>query len=131
MRLLSASLLVLLLLLAGCDLFEGEEDTTIRAFGTVVLEGTGEPIENLGVAIVAVPPSFGGAVAVAETRTDAEGHFDLRYEVPQSPGASVGYSYSVRINDVPYDGRYATAGGYTEPGETIDFGVVELSRIED
>jgi hypothetical protein len=41
-------LLGLFTLLAGCDLFGDDPDTTIRATGTVVFAETGEPIEGLG-----------------------------------------------------------------------------------
>ncbi len=123
------------LYLGGCDLLTGEDDTTIRAEGTVVLAETGAPVRGLGVAIVQVPPSWGGSQAVETVRTDAEGRFALSYEVelPRRSSSGVNYAYSVVINTAPYNSHYSTAGREgVNPPVDIDFGVVELEkRAED
>ncbi len=119
--------------LSGCNLLTGEDDPAIRAEGTVVLAETGEPVRGLGVAIVRVPPSWGGSEAVETVRTDAEGRFALSYEVelPSRSSSGVNYAYSVIINTAPYDSRYSKSGRVgVNPPVDIDFGVVELEERE-
>jgi membrane-associated PAP2 superfamily phosphatase len=94
--------------LAGCGLFGSEEDTTIRATGTVVFRLAG----GVGASIV----------VRARTTTAADGSFELVHD------GGEGAVYSFVINDDPYDGRYSTFSRPINAGETEDFGVVELPR---
>ncbi len=121
------------LCLGGCGLFT-DDDPTIRAEGTVVLAETGAPVRGLGVAIVQVPPSWGGSEAVETVRTDAEGRFALSYEVelPSRSSSGVNYGYLVEVNHAPYSDRYTVFRRAATPGQEYDFGVVELEeRAED
>jgi hypothetical protein len=112
--------LAAVLLLSGCDLFSGEEDTTIRATGTVVFAEIGEPIEGLGV-VLRASGGFGAGVFIrARTTTAADGTFELVYE------GSEGAGYTLVVNDDPYDERFSTSGGPMFAGEEKDFGVIEL-----
>ena len=116
-------MLVLLSLLAGCSLF-GEEDRAITATGQVVLAETGEPISGLSIALkhgggLATPP-----ILVQTVQTEPGGRFSLRYE-----GGSR-WGYDVYINDSPYDARYTGRIFVVLPGETRDFGVVEIELVD-
>ena len=120
MRLLSASLLVLSLLLGGCDLFESEPDTRVVATGTVVLEGTSEPIEGLSV-VLRASGDFGSSVIIrARTTTVEDGSFELTFE------GSRGKGYSLLVNDGPKNDSYSTFSDPMFAGESKDFGVIEL-----
>jgi hypothetical protein len=112
--------LLLCLLLAGCDLFGDDPDTTIRATGTVVFAETGEPIGGLGV-VFRLAGGVGASIVVrARTTTAADGSFELIHD------GGEGASYTLVINDDPYDERYSTSGAEMFAGEEKDFGVVEL-----
>jgi hypothetical protein len=114
--------LAALLLLSGCDFFGGEEDTTIRATGTVIFAETGEPIGGLGV-VFRRAGGVGSSIFVrARTTTAADGSFELVHD------GGEGAAYVFRINDDPYDGRYSTFSRPIRAGETEDFGVIELPR---
>lgn len=122
MKIIPTALLLILLTLAGCDLFGSEPDTTVRATGTVVFAETGEPIEGLGVVLRATG-GYGSAVFIrARTETVADGSFELTFE------GSKGAAYSFVVNDDPYDGSYSTFSRPIRAGETEDFGVIELPR---
>jgi hypothetical protein len=123
--LISLSLLAGLVLLGGCDLFS-EEDTTIRATGTVVLTESGEFIEGLNVILIEDASGIGGYKTVKTTTTDASGRFALNYDdvVEQ-------WGYNIRINAEPYDSDYTSRLVVVQPGETRDLGVIELERTED
>lgn len=119
---LSASLAAALFFLGGCDLFS-EEDTTIEASGTVVLESTGEPIEGLSVALDEIVGI--SHVYVETVRTNAEGKFSLVYEATES----FGYNIVVNANNTTLD--YTGRTFRVNPGDDRDLGMIELSRIED
>lgn len=124
MRLRSAPIaLFLALLLSGCDLF-GEEDTTIRASGTVVLAETGEPLEGISVVL----NESGGLydhTKVLTVESNSEGRFTLRYDAVDS------FGYDIRINADPYNPDYTSGLFAVTPGEPRDLSIIELSRIED
>jgi hypothetical protein len=113
-------LLLFFMSLAGCDLFSGEEDTTLRAAGTVVFAETGEPLEGLGVVLRARDGVGSGVFIRARTTTAADGTFELVYE------GSEGAGYTFRVNDDPYNGSYSTFSDPMFAGEEKDFGVIEL-----
>ncbi len=117
--------LTVLLLLGGCDLFT-DEDTVIRASGTVVLASTSEPISGLSVALDSDAGGPGGHRRVVTTRTDAAGHFSLRYDTDGK-----NFVFTVYVNDNPFDSRYTGRREIVQPGETRDLGIIELEVTED
>lgn len=124
MKLSRIALLLVLLLLAGCELFESEPDTRVVATGTVVLEGTGEPLAGLSVVLRATG-GFGSSVFIrARTTTATDGSFELTYE------GSEGAAYTFRVNDGPYNNSYSTFGGPIRAGEEKDYGVIALEENE-
>ena len=120
--LFSAVLAAALLLLGGCDLFT-DNDTTIRASGTVVLAETGAPLEGITVALDEIVGI--SHVYVETVETDAEGRFALSYDAKES----FGYNIIVNANNTTlnYTGRTFRVN----PGDDRSLGVIELSRIED
>lgn len=123
-RLLSIGL-VAMLLLAGCSLF-GEEDTVIQAIGTVVLNETGEPLSNLTVTLESDAGGFGGHSIEMTTRTDANGSFAIFFDAN-----GVNFGFGIRVSSAdPFNPEYTGFYARVHPGETRDFGVIELSRIE-
>ena len=123
---LPLGLLVLLLSLGGCDLFS-EEDTVIRASGTVILAETGEPLSGLSVALDSDAGGPGARRVETTVRTDVNGTFSLIYDA----GSFDHFVYSVLVNDNPIDERYTSRSVIVQPGEPRNLGVIELSRIED
>jgi hypothetical protein len=108
-----------LLLLGGCDLF-GEGDMTIRASGTVVLAGSGQPLGGISIALDEIQ---GISHSYAETvQTDSEGRFALRYD------ALNGFSYDLVINANPISPGYTGRSFRVSPGEPRDLGVIELEE---
>lgn len=102
---------------------------TIEVTGTVVLDETGEPIDGLRVAIESYSPSSGYFTSVANTTTDGEGTFLVRFE-----RAISGITYRVLVNapwyrdpPTPYTDRTFDV----EAGETLELGVIELSHVGD
>lgn len=102
--------------------------TTIAA-GTVVLAGTGDPLDSVRVAIEEFIPYGGYYQATATTITDPEGAFLVRFD-----RAIADTTYRVLVNapwyrdpPTPYTDR---AFG-TTAGDTLDLGVVELSLNGD
>lgn len=102
--------------------------TTI-ATGTVVLTGTGEPLDSVRVAVEELIPYQGYYQATATTMTDAGGAFLVRFE-----RAVADTTYRVHIN-APWSRDPPTP--YTDrafdivAGDTLDLGVIELSHVGD
>lgn len=125
MKLSPIALFLVLLPLTACELFESEPDTTVVATGTVVLAETGEPLGGLGVVFRATGGFGSSAIIRARTTTAEDGSFELIFD-----GSEGGY-YLLSVNDNPYDDRYGAYDEGISAGSREDFGVIELSRIED
>lgn len=116
------------LVLAGCGLFGSEDGCLIEATGTVILAETDEPIEGLGVTLRG---SGIVGVTVDTDQTDSDGRFDLRHDTTRPSSAAVTTtSYTLTVNDAPYDDQYTTYSvSVREAREcAVDLGTVELEE---
>ncbi len=92
---MTRAVLLLALLLAGCDLL-GAGPTVTEISGVVIDASLGRPLAGLGVSLRT--GGCAGGAAAASDRTDANGRFHLRAD---------GYAYlQFEVNDEPYDARY-------------------------
>lgn len=113
--LLASTLLALVCLTSGCDVFG---DTT-RYSGTVVDDGTGEPLEGIYVTIRTIP-SLGHSTMLASTFTDAEG----RYKISQD-----GSETRLYANYIGLDTEGAYNSDYNFSTLRNSNGVIRLIKI--
>ena len=114
-----AALVALLLVsLAGCDLF-GSEDTTIAVSGRAVT-ADGAPIAGLGVTLDRGVTL--GSIPEVRTTTDRDGAFSIVFD----PG-DTRTSRTLYMNNEPYDSRYKVYQRSFVRGERRDIGDINLS----
>ncbi len=116
--------LALLFTLSGCGLF-GEDDLGVVVTGRVVLAETGEPIADLGVALIQGSAGFGVYFTVATARTGSDGGFRVEYNAESSDAG-----LALTVNDEPYNSRYTLIREYLRPGEDLHLGTVVLCLNE-
>jgi hypothetical protein len=112
------SLLLLAVLLSGCDLVSPQRDTTAVLTGRVIADGA--PVVGLAV-------TFERARAVApyaRTTTRGDGTFEIDY-VFEDYDESVKYIY---INENPYNQRYSIYRETFLPGTRRDLGDIDVTR---
>ena len=122
----TALVALLLVSLAGCDLFGGGDGCLIEARGRAVSPETGVPVAGLGVTL-----STGTILnsVVDEDRTGSDGAFFVTHDTRRSRTSVVTTTgYLLTINDRPFDSRYTLRRETIyEAGEcSVDLGDVEI-----
>lgn len=113
---------VLLVMLGGCDLV-GSKDNSISVTGRVIVAGSDEPIEGLGVSL-GRNGGFGINQIVATTRTGADGTFHLVHD----PGETLS-PLLLTVNDEPYNAQFGQFARSVPRGQRRDFGTIALTEL--
>ena len=109
---------LLLVSLAGCDLF-GREDTTISVSGRAVT-ADGAPIPGLSVTLERSVTL--GSVPEARTSTGVDGVFSIEHD----PGDTRQRRF-LYVNDNPYNDQFSSYREGFQRGERRDIGDINLS----